>query len=200
MHDLATYVGLDINSSKIVSTTDLDLVNQLRDHEETALVQLYRRYGTLVYSIALRTLGDEKDAEEVTQDVFLRIWEKSDQFDPSRGKFVAWLTTTARNAAIDRLRKRRRREPESEALSLDDTPQLWETIGVENADDELRRNIASAIHRLTAEQREAIILAYFYGLSQSEIAEQLQRPLGTVKSHVRQAMQQLRAIWLSQET
>lgn len=199
MVDLTKPVEFALKSDKLASTTITDLVNKLHNYDEEALIQLYQRYGSLVYSIAFQTLGNEQDAEEVTQDVFLRIWEKSRQFDSSRGKFIAWLTTIARNSAIDRLRKRNRHGLDSQLVSLDDTPQLWETISVDNQDDDLRRSIASAMHHLTTEQREAIVLAYFYGMSQAEIADQLQRPLGTVKSHIRQGMQRLRELWLSQK-
>ncbi len=180
------------------STSDVRLVNQVREHDETALIELYRRYGTLVYSIVLRTLGNAQDAEEVTQDVFLQIWRKGHLFDPARGTFVAWLTTSARNAAIDHFR-RRRREPEQHTVSLDDVPTLAEVLQVEHEEDELRRSLAAAVRRLSPEQQEAILLAYVYGMSQREIAEQLRRPLGTVKSHIRQGMERLRQIWSSQE-
>lgn len=183
----------------IDAKADVHLVNQVREQNEAALVELYRRYGTLVYSIALRTLDNVQDAEEVTQDVFLQLWEKGDQFDRSRGTFIAWLTTCARNAAIDRLRKRRRREPAQGTISLEDSPQVWELLEVETPDDELRFSIAAAVRRLSPAQQEAILLAYFYGLSQDEIAKKLRRPLGTVKSHIRQGMDRLRQIWLSQE-
>lgn len=186
-----------MRSGTISTLADVDLVDQVRTHDEEALIQLYRRYGKLVYSIALQTLENQQDAEEVTQDVFLRVWESSDQYDPSLGRFPAWLTRITRNAAIDRLRKQQRREPTEGTVSLDNSPQLWETIQVADDKDELRRSLAAEIGRLAPEQREAVFLAYFYGMTQREIAHQLKRPLGTVKSHIRQAMQRLRAIWWS---
>lgn len=171
----------------------------MRAHDEDTLIALYHRYGALVYSIAWRTLENRQDAEEVVQDVFMRVWEKSHQFDPARGSFSAWLATMTRNAALDLLRKKRRAAPEHEPVSLDDSPHLWETLPAESEDRELHARLAAALHRLPAPQQETLMLAYFEGLSQSQIADKLQRPLGTVKSHLRQAMERLRQIWLAEE-
>ena len=183
------------------SPTDGELIDRLRRHDEPALRELYRRHSTLVYSIALRTLGNAQDAEEVTQDVFLQLWKKANRYDPARGSLGGWLAVTTRNAAIDRFRHGQRREPDAGELLLDDAPQLWEVLGTDESDDfELRRTVASLVGRLESGQREAIQLAYFYGLSQVEIADRLHRPLGTVKSHIRQGMERLRHLWLAQNT
>ncbi len=179
---------------------DTDLVERLGQRDEQALLALYRRYGGLVYSVAWRILDNAQDAEEVTQDVFLRLWRPGHGYDSTRGSLAAWLSITARHAAIDRFRKTRRREPGSLVTSIDQSPQLWETLPAETGDeDERRRSVAAMVHRLAEPQREAIILAFFYGLPQSEIAEVLNRPLGTVKSHIRQGMERLRQIWLAQD-
>ncbi len=179
---------------------DTDLVERLGQRDEQALLALYRRYGGLVYSVAWRILDNAQDAEEVTQDVFLRLWRPGHGYDSTRGSLAAWLSITARHAAIDRFRKTRRREPGSLVTSIDQSPQLWETLSAETGDeDERRRSVAAMVHRLAEPQREAIILAFFYGLPQSEIAEVLNRPLGTVKSHIRQGMERLRQIWLAQD-
>lgn len=172
----------------------------LRRHDESALRSLYQRYAGLVYSIAFRTLQNGEDAEEVTQDVFLRLWKQANLWDPKRGSLAAWLSTAARHAAIDLFRRKRRREPDPGPLSLDEHPALWETLPAGTGDDrERQRRVAAMVQRLEAPQREAIVLAYFYGMAQSEIAEHLHRPLGTVKSHIRQGMERLRQIWLAQE-
>lgn len=180
--------------------TDMTLVKRVMRRDESALILLYRRYGTLVYSIAYRSLGNEQDAEEVTQDVFLTIWDKARQYKAQRGVFAAWLTTITRNAAIDRLRKRERRDPQASALSLDEAPELWETLKVDDNHQDLQRDMAEAFHQLSLEQQEALHLAYFHGMAQREIASALKRPLGTIKSHMRQGIERLRQIWLIQES
>lgn len=169
------------------------------DRSEEALLTLYQRYGTLVYSVALRVLQNQQDAEEVTQDVFMRVWEKADAYDPNRGALTSWLAVMTRHAAIDYLRKQQRRLPEP-IVSLDEHPQLWETLDIDEPDIELTRQLASAISHLSTEHQEALVLAYMHGLSQREIADHLNRPLGTVKSHLKQALDRLRRLWLSQET
>lgn len=171
----------------------------MMDQPEEALLTLYQRYGTLVYSVAFRILQNQQDAEEVTQDVFMRVWEKAEDFDPQRGAYPAWLAVITRNAAIDTLRKQQRRLP-TPALSLDEHPQLWETLDAGEPDVELVGQLAGAIGQLSTEHQEALVLAYVHGLSQREIADHLNRPLGTVKSHLKQALDRLRRLWLSQET
>lgn len=184
---------LKLTESGIIErTSDLELVRQVQQQTEEALIALYHRYGTLVYSIAYRILGNQQDAEEVTQDVFWRLWEKSDQFDATRGAFGAWLASITRYSAIDYLRKRTRQIPLQEITVWD------ESLLVETEDQELQQRMLAALQNLSAEQQEAIALAYFQGMSQTEIADYLGRPLGTVKSHIRQGMQRLRQIWLSE--
>ncbi|MGB1285288.1 MAG: RNA polymerase sigma factor [Aggregatilineales bacterium] len=195
----AIAVEVEPVSGTIAAITDNDLVVQLQQQDEAALMELYQRYGRLVYSIAFQTLNNQEDAEEVVQDVFLRVWEKGDQFDPTRGKFIAWLTTIARNTSLNRLRGRTRHEPDQPTVSLDASPQLQETLPANHPDRDLQRSITAALHTLSKPQQEAISLAYFYGMSHSEIATHLGRPTGTVKSHIRQGMQKLRQIWHSQD-
>lgn len=179
---------------------DADLVERLRQRDEQALLALYRRYGGLVYSVAYRILDSAQDAEEVTQDVFLRLWRPGHGYESTRGSLAAWLSITARHAAIDRFRRTRRREPGPASVSMDESPQLWESLPAESGEDEeRRRSVAAMVRRLAEPQREAIVLAFFYGLPQSEIAEVLNRPLGTVKSQIRQGMERLRQIWLAQD-
>lgn len=180
-----------MSDTPITTTTLLDRV-QVGD--EDALLALYDEYATPVYSVAYRVLNNAQDAEEVTQDVFLKLWDKADTFDPARGKFITWLLTIARRAAIDRLRKRTRREPD-QAVSMDAEPYLWETrLGEEDISD-MQRSLLSVLGELSQGQREAIYLAYFHDMSHSDIAAHLDRPLGTVKSHIRLGMQKLRKIW-----
>ncbi len=201
MRELTIVLDTHTLPASEVEPTDRELVERLRMKDDAALLRLYQRYGTLVYSVALRTLGSTQDAEEVVQDVFMQLWKKSDLYDPARGSLGAWLAVTTRNAAVDRFRRRRRREPAQELVSIDESSQLWEVLHADETEDlELRRGMAALVNRLETTQREAIILAYVYGMTQSEIAKQLDRPLGTVKSHIRQGMERLRQLWLAQDT
>lgn len=181
------------------SPTDIALLARIQQDDQDALMTLYHRYSRLVYSVAYQTLNNQEDSEETTQDVFLRVWKKSSQYDAARGSFVGWLVTVTRNAAIDRLRVRQRRDVSPDTLSLDADHAVWANLEPHTRDQDLHHQLASALHTLSNEQQEAISLAYFYGMSHSEIAEKLGRPLGTVKSHIRQGMKRLRDIYLSHD-
>lgn len=174
------------------------LLEQVQSGNEEALLQLHDRFATPVYSVAYRVLGNSQDAEEVTQDVFLKLWDKARSFNPDKGKFMSWLLTIARRTAIDKLRKRERREPPDNSISMDAAPYLWEiTPGKEDISD-LQRSLISVLGELPDDQRNAIYFAYFHGMSHSDIAAHLNKPLGTVKSHIRLGMQKLRSIWTQQ--
>ncbi len=173
------------------------LLQRVQAKDEDALVALHARYAGLVYSVAHRVLGERMAAEEVTQDTFMRLWAKAHTYDPARGEFIVWLLTIARRLAIDALRQRQRKAPLGDALSIDDRPDLWDNL-LSTSSGELRRTLLAVMDSLPAEQRQAVELAYFYGLSHSAIAAQLGWPLGTVKTRLRQGMQRLRAAWLGE--
>lgn len=176
------------------------LLNQIQENDDSALSSLYDQYSRLVYSVAYKVVGNQQDAEEVMQDVFLRLWNKSELYDAEKGKFVSWLLTLTRRIAIDLIRHKQRVSRVQDPVSLDEKEYLWETTLVyDDTDSELKRNLADALHDLPSEYREAIQLAYFKGMTHSQIAEHLKRPLGTVKSHIRQGMEKLRAVWLTPE-
>jgi RNA polymerase sigma-70 factor (ECF subfamily) len=179
-------------------TPELNLLRKIQNGDEEALVTLHSRYSNLVYSVAFRVLNDQMAAEEVTQDTFMRIWRKSGSFDPDKGRFVTWLLTVTRRLAIDRLRLWQRREPMRATLFMDENPQLWEQVLAVDGYSDLRGSLVSAIRDLPDAQREAIELAYFYGMSHSDIAEYLHAPLGTVKTRIRQGMQKLRSAWTAE--
>jgi RNA polymerase sigma-70 factor (ECF subfamily) len=167
---------------------------------QSAFSTLYDRSSPRVYGLALRILGDQAAAEEVTLDVFLQVWQKASGFDPSRGSAVAWLLTIARGRAIDRLRAgqvERHRMDSVDSLDsfadLADERQDPEMITVLN---ERERLVREALSRLSHAQRESLLLAYFYGLSHFEIAARLGIPPGTVKTRIRLGMQKLRE-WLA---
>jgi RNA polymerase sigma-70 factor (ECF subfamily) len=175
----------------------LDLLRRIQTGDEDALVALHTQFAGLVYSVAYRMLQDRMAAEEVTQDTFMRLWNKSHTYDPDKGDFTVWLLTIARRLAIDVLRQRQRHEPRQDMLFLDEDPDLWERLAPAST-GELRRTLLSVVRLLPPDQREAIGLAYFYGMTHTDIAEYLQLPLGTVKTRIRQGMKKLRDAWLTE--
>jgi RNA polymerase sigma-70 factor (ECF subfamily) len=160
------------------------------------LAALYDRHGRSVYSLALRILGDEGDAEEATQDVFAQAWRSAGQYDPSRGTVVAWLLVMARTRAIDRVRARRVRPEgrvhEDDGLTLQQLPATDPDVASEMMAAERGLRVRRALEELPFLQRVAIELAYYEGLSQREIAERLEQPLGTVKTRMRLGLLKLR--------
>src|SRR5262244_2132109 len=171
---------------------DPDLVRRMRQGDESALEMLYARYGGLVYSLALRSVGDPELAREVLQDTFLRSWDGRATYDPQRGRVAWWLMGIARNGAIDLLRSRphqaRLRERERLSMGLpSEDKDTAEALG-------LRRDVMNALRSLPTAQRSAIELAYYSGMTQTEIARVLDEPLGTIKSRIRQALDRLREL------
>jgi RNA polymerase sigma-70 factor (ECF subfamily) len=157
-----------------------------------ALEAIYDRYGSLVYSLARRLLGDPQRAEDVVQDIFLRLWDRPQLYVASRGQLLAWLLTLARNRAIDQLRAQGRQQ---RFLRSPAGAQVEAQDPAEEAHWALeRRQVLAALAHLPPEQREALELAYFHGLTHREIAEATGLPLGTVKTRIRLAMQKLRAL------
>ncbi|MFN8447445.1 MAG: sigma-70 family RNA polymerase sigma factor [Anaerolineae bacterium] len=173
---------------------EADLARRLIDHDQRALSELYQRFGGLVYSVALRVVQNSTLAEEVTQDTFLKVWHQPASWDPERGKFVSWLLTIARYTAIDRLRREQRR-PLQNAVELDEV-----RLGQRGLMDDENwldgRLLRSLMSRLPQEQVQVIELAFFGGMSHSEMAEQLGLPLGTVKTRVRLGLLKLKALWI----
>jgi RNA polymerase sigma-70 factor (ECF subfamily) len=177
------------------SAGDMTLVDGVRRGDEDALRRVYERYGGLVYSVALRLVGEAGLAQEVTQDVFVRCWERARAFDPSRGSLQAWLIGIARNRGIDVLRSRHSRgqDRERELPSFDFAGEpVSARDGLAN-DVALRLSLRAALDHLSAVQREAIELAIYGELTQAEIAGLLDVPLGTVKTRIRDGMARLRA-------
>ena len=172
---------------------DATLMQQLLRRDVSAFEELYERHSRIVYSLVLRILRQGSTAEEVVQDIFLQLWRNSSRYDTSR-PFVPWLLTLARNRALDHLRlkseRQRRREEQTEEF-----PQIAAAAPeYEKALDEKRRaeRVRALIGSLPAAQKKAIELAYFEGLSHSEIAASLNEPLGTVKSWIRNGLIRLK--------
>lgn len=172
---------------------DATLVHRLLQKDVSAFEQLYDRYSRPVYGLVLRILQQAGTAEEVVQDVFLQLWRNAAQYDESRGPFLPWLFTLARNRALDTLRlkseRQRRREEQAEEL-----PQVPIAPEYEKALDEKRRaeKVRAVMASLNPQQKRAIELAYFEGLSHTEIAAALKEPLGTVKSWIRNGLLRLK--------
>ena len=171
---------------------DGDLLARLQRRDPEALGDLYDRYGRMVFALILRIVQDRGTAEDLVQETFLRVWNRAGGFDSEQGAVGPWLLAVARNRAIDYLRYRGRR-PES-TLELNETehPALFAAMSSDPLQFDLVRQIKTALARLTQTQREAIELAYFEGLSQTEIADRMKQPLGTVKTWMRRALQQMR--------
>ena len=175
-------------------SADAALVRRLLQKDVSAFEQLYDRHSRAVYSLVLRILQQAGTAEEVVQDVFLQLWRNAGQYDASRGPFIPWLLTLARHRALDTLRlkseRQRRREDQTEELP----PVVAAPPEFEKQLDEKRfaEKVRTLMSFLNPQQRKAIELAYFEGLSHSEIAAVLKEPLGTVKSWIRNGLLRLK--------
>jgi RNA polymerase sigma-70 factor (ECF subfamily) len=172
--------------------SDAELVRGLGAGRVEAMRELYRRYGTLAYSLALRILGDPGRAEDVVQDSFMRVWTYAGSFDADRGSLRTWLLTTVRNRAIDYLRGRPGRERQELELGFELRAQgpgsdPWRDVAESLEREALRKALVS----LPSDQRQVVELAYFGGYTQREIAEMVQVPLGTIKGRTRLALEKL---------
>lgn len=179
-------------------TRDAELVLRVAQGDEQALGRLYDRFGAVLYAVAYRVLNEKADAEEVVMEAFAQAWREAPRFDTARGSVAAWLTMMTRSRALDlvRSRARRTRITETAANSTPAAPLAmsagFQAPGSAIEEAERRRAVGTALAALAPPQRTAIELAYYEGLSQSEIADRLQEPLGTIKTRMRLGMQKLR--------
>jgi RNA polymerase sigma-70 factor, ECF subfamily len=166
---------------------DSVLVSGIRSGDEHAMAQLYDRYSPVVYSVALRVLADTGAAEDVLQEVFLQLWRNPDAFDSNRGSLGAWLAVIARNRAIDALRKRK---PETDS----DEVVLSVNVDLESETERRRvlEKVRGVINGLPEDQRKALEMAFFEGLTHTEIAAKTGQPLGTIKTRIRTGLLSLR--------
>jgi RNA polymerase sigma-70 factor (ECF subfamily) len=168
-------------------SADLVLVTGLKSGDQGAMAELYDRYSSVVYAVALRVLGDTGAAEDVLQEVFLQLWRKPGAFDAARGSLASWLAVITRNRAIDSLRKRR------PATDIED---VVLSIAPDLAGEADRTRVAEKVRGLMGAmapaQRSAIEMAYWEGMSHSEIADKTGEPLGTVKTRIRAGLIALR--------
>ena len=167
------------------------LMQDIARRDKSAFEQLYQRHSAMLFSLALKILGDRSDAEDVLQDTFVQIWKTADSYDDQRGKPLGWLIMLTRSRAIDRLRSRATRARATEAASFE--PRSDPPLPAQQASaSETQLLVRRVIEALPVEQRTPIELAYFGGLTQTEIAQRLRLPLGTVKTRMRTAMLGLR--------
>lgn len=168
-------------------------VDSMGRGEPQGLETLYDRHGRAVYSLAMRITGRPADAEDVTQEVFAQAWLKARSYDSARGAVAAWLLNMTRSRAIDRLRRNRTTPQGNADMSVFDAiSSLEPSVELKTATQEQATLARTALARLPAEQRTAVELAYFEGLTHTEIAERLATPLGTVKTRIRTALRHLR--------
>ena len=171
---------------------DPDLVARLQRRDPQALAELYDRYGRLAYALILRVVRDAGVAEDLVQETFLRVWNRVHGFDAEKGAIGPWLLAVARNRAIDYLRSATGRERNALEFEETDHPALYVDMEREILTSDKARVVKQALAKLSPNQRQVIELAYFEGLSQSEMAERMKQPLGTVKTWVRAALKNLR--------
>jgi RNA polymerase sigma-70 factor (ECF subfamily) len=180
-----------------VDVVDEELIERLARGELAALDALYTRYSRPVFSLALRVLGNTNDAEEVTQDVFERVWRHAPTYDATRGRFGTWLLSMTHHVSIDTIRKRQRRPQTVSGEAAEHVTRVLADTRVDVAESTLQgmqaEQVRRALRSLPASQQEAIELAYFGGLSHLEIAAKLGDPLGTVKARIRRGMDRLRS-------
>jgi len=178
---------------------DVGLIRQIALARPEALSELYDRYSRLTFSLALHIVGEAEMAEEVTQDVFFRIWEKAETYQEDQARVSTWLTSITRNRSIDLVRKRKVR-PEGYSLGWEELQPGWEPTSEGRNPEDLTlqaiqtQRVRAAVTRLPTEQQQALAMAFFEGYSHSEIAERLGEPLGTVKTRIRSGMQKLRSL------
>ena len=194
---MSTYASPALAADAAVELTDTDLLQLVAAGDHQSLDELHRRYSGVLLATAFRVLNNSRDAEEVVQEAFVQIWEKAGVYDCERGKPLTWAMTLTRNKAIDRLRRIQRRHRLHD--EIEEEAQIWDRL-VENdscdqaVSHETHAIVRSAVIQLSPDQRRAIELAFFGGLTQHQIAEKLEEPLGTVKARIRRGMIKLRNI------
>lgn len=175
------------------SVSDVELLHAVAGGDEAALARLYDAYRVILFGLLVRILNSREEAEDVLQDVFIQVWRRAKDFDEKRGRPFTWLVTLARSRAIDRIRQLGARQRLVTGAAQEQTEVVSDALS-----DTLRtakqETVQRALSELPDEQRNTLMLAYFDGLTQSEIAEKLKTPLGTVKTRMRSGMQKLRAL------
>lgn len=188
--------GGDSSAAGLVEQADRDLLHGMVRRDEGSLRELYRRYGSLAFGLALRVTRDRTLAEDVVQDVFVAVWERAASFDDARGSVRSWLLTQVHHRAVDLVRRETSSRRRNLVLTLPDPdrePVDTDRIVEEDWIAHRRTEVRAALSGLPAEQQQVLDLAYFQGCTQREIAERLSVPLGTVKSRTITGLRTLRA-------
>ncbi len=206
--DTATLIGVVPDQSGLEVISDAQLMAAVAEGDSTALEQLYDRHVRSCFGLALRIVQEPSLAEEIVQEVFIKLWSRPQKFSPARGIFHNWLLTLVRNQALDKLRQAKFRAARHVLPSLPDSsrrdnliellpdagPTPHDYVWMKETADVVRR----ALSQLPSAEYQTITLAYFSGLSHREIADKLQKPLGTVKTHTRSALRRLRHVLAAQ--
>ena len=184
---------LPLLAASINAEVDPELVRRLKNREPQAMAELYDRYGRLTYALIFRIVRNGAVAEDLVQETFLRVWNRVHAFDQERGSFGPWILAVARNRAIDYLRSADGRVMQSPfELEKMEEPALFTDFERDIMNIDRTRMLREAFQKLTPNQRIVIELAYYEGLSQTEMADRMKQPLGTVKTWVRSALKTLR--------
>lgn len=190
--------GMELSQPQAASLIDSELVARVAKGDQQAFETLYDQSSSLLFTLAMRILGDREDATELLQEVYLEVWRKGVRYDPARGTPIAWLVTLTRSRGIDRLRSRASKghgrtdsmERTGATALPDENAGPFEAA----ADLELRRVVTKALSELPEAQQQALELAYYEGLSHSEIAERLNQPVGTIKTRIKLGMSKLKTV------
>ena len=180
-------------------TLEIELLENTARGDRASFRQLYERYSGVLFSSAYQVLNDQAETEDVMQDVFVQIWDKARLYDRKRGKPLTWALTLTRNRSIDRLRSVQRRHRLKDEVGKETSVSEQRSTGGDNSSTQVYRSetnrlVRDAVLQLSDDQRQAIEMAYFGGLTQNEIAHQLAEPLGTVKARIRRGMIKLKDI------
>lgn len=183
-----------MNQTTETPTTDLSLLDRIAAGDRASFDQFVTRMERLVFSTVYKVLNDRQDTEDVCQEVFFQVWQKAGLYNAQRGKPTTWVATLARNRAIDKIRHKQRQSRLLDSYSDKMQPRDFDDVDSSDLLDakECGAEVRSAVMQLSKEQRQAIEMAYFKGLTQSEIAGRLNQPLGTVKARIRRGMVKLR--------
>ena len=195
MTRVSTITSRKTLTSAVVDEEDQILVEELLLHSQAALQKLYDRFGPLVYGITLKFLEDAREAEETTQDVFVKVWRTIAKFDSRRSSLKGWICVVTRSACLDRLRKRHTRPDHihSNTLEFESMKNLGDESNIKILDT--RDSLRESLKQLKSEYRDSLELFYFKGYTQKEIAEILELPVGSVKSYLRRGLVKLRNVF-----